>query len=395
MADVNGPDLAAEAEPHLFSDFMLRDVTFKNRTVASPMWQYCGKAGSPTSWHHMHLGRMASGGAGLVIQEATSIERRSCGTLGDLGIWDDRFVYELSGLAAGMRALGTVPGIQLVHTGRKARKRRPWEGRGALERRADIADWDDWELIAPSPIPETPESDTPREMTHEDISTVLDAWVAAARRADEAGYDVLEVHGAHGYLLHQFMSPAANRRTDRYGGSFENRVRFPLDVTAAVRAAWPQQKPLLMRLSCVDGEGWTLDNTIRLARELKLLGVDAIDCSSGGIGFYPLSSSRPLTYGYQVEYAETVRRKTGLPTMAVGLIVHAELADSIIRNRQADFVALGRELLYNPNWPMDAAQKLGVDPEYDLAPPNVGYWLKNRAASFGALEPSTWRGPVK
>ncbi len=394
MMQKEGQASAAEAEPGLFSSFSLRDVTIKNRVVASPMWQYKGAGGHPTAWHHMHLGRMACGGTGLVLQEATSIERRSCGTVGDLGIWNDSFTAGLSQLASGMRAMGAVPGIQLVHTGRKARKKLPWEGRGALRRDPGIADWDEWELIAPSAIPETPESDTPRPMTQADISTVLDAWVAATRRADEAGYDVLEVHGAHGYLLHQFMSPAANRRTDRYGGSFENRVRFPLDAIAAVRAVWPQHKPLLVRLSCVDGEGWSLEDTVRLARELKTIGVDAIDCSSGGIGFYPLAGGQSLTYGYQVKYAETVRREAGLPTMAVGLIVHAGFADSIIRKRQADFVALGRELLYNPNWPLDAAQKLGADPAYGLMPDNVGYWLKNRAASFSGFEPSTWRGPA-
>ncbi|MGY1723512.1 oxidoreductase [Blastococcus sp. SYSU DS0533] len=378
--------------PHLFRELRLRDVVLRNRVVVSPMWQYLGERGHPTDWHLMHLGRFADGGAGLVFQEGTTVERRGCGTLGDLGIWSDDFLPGLARLAAVMRTGGTVPGIQLMHAGRKARFETPMAGRGPLQRTPDIDDWDDWDPVAPSAVAVREDFPPPREMTATDIEEVVAAFAAAARRADRAGYDVVDLHGGHGYLLHQFLSPLTNRRTDAYGGAASNRMRLLLEVAEAVRASWPGGKPLFVRLSCQDGAGWTIDDTLTLTRELLARGVDVIDCSSGGLVGSPLKAGETPSYGYQVELARAVREATGGRTMAVGLIVHADHADAIVRDGCADLVAVGREALHNPNWPLDAALRLGVEDPYALTAPNSAYWLRQRARSVPGLVPSTLRG---
>jgi len=239
-------------ESRLFSPMTIRDVTWKNRVMVSPMWQYCAFEGFPTDWHLMNLGRFADGGAGLVFQEGTTVERRGCGGRGDLAIWDDVYIEPLRRIADLVRANGAVPAIQLMHAGRKARQKVPYDGRGPLEYCEDIKDWDAWELIGPSALA-SEGADVPREMTLSDISAVVQAFADAARRAEEIGYDAMEIHGAHGYLVHQFLSPASNQRGDRYGGSLENRMRFASEVVEAVRSQWPAGKPLFMRLSCVDG----------------------------------------------------------------------------------------------------------------------------------------------
>ncbi|MEJ1968404.1 MAG: NADH:flavin oxidoreductase/NADH oxidase [Rhizomicrobium sp.] len=267
---------------NLFSHYQLRGVQLKNRIMVSPMWQYVGEQGNPTDWHLMNLGRLAEGGAGLVFQEGTTIERRGCGTLGDLGIWDELFVPGLTRLASTIRSNGAVPGVQLMHAGRKARQKPPFEGRGPLERSPKITDWDEWDVIAPSAIAVSEHAPVPREMQGADIVAVQQAWVAAARRAAQAGYDVLNIHGAHGYLVHQFPSEISNRRTDSYGGSFNNRVRFLIEAVEGIRTVWPDAKPLMLRLSVVD-HGWPIEESVRLVNELKLAGVDMIDCSSGGL----------------------------------------------------------------------------------------------------------------
>jgi 2,4-dienoyl-CoA reductase-like NADH-dependent reductase (Old Yellow Enzyme family) len=376
------------AKTRLFSDFGLRDVVLKNRIMVSPMWQYVGERGFPTDWHLMNLGRLADGGAGLVFQEGTTVERRACGTPGDIGIWDEAFIPHYRRIVALIRANGAVPGIQLMHAGRKARTKPPAEGRGALERTADIPDWDDWEVIGPSAIPQSRNATVPRAMTRHDIAVVTDAFVAAATRADSAGYDVLDLHAAHGYLLHQFLSPVSNDRGDAYGGSFDNRVRFAMEVVEGIRSVWPAAKALFVRLSCIDGAGWTMDDTIVLVKRLAAAGVDLIDCSSGGIIGSPLPAT--AGYGYQVELAATVRRETGMPTSAVGLIVHPEHAERILAEGAADLIALGRELIYNPNWPMDAAQKLSDDVGFGVMPRKSGFWLERRAAAVPGLQPSTF-----
>jgi 2,4-dienoyl-CoA reductase-like NADH-dependent reductase (Old Yellow Enzyme family) len=323
--------------------------------------------------------------------ESTKVERRGCGTVGDLGLWDDAFVPHFRPLADFIRQHGAVPGIQLGHAGRRARLERPWEGGRPLARSREIEDWDAWEIIAPSPLSAGEGEPVPRALTTAEIAGVVKAWGEAARRADQAGFEVLEIHGAHGYLIHEFLSPLANRRSDAYGGSELNRMRFAVEVVEAVRGRWPARKPLFLRLSVEDDAGWGAEQSVALARLVKPKGVDVIDCSSGGMLGRPVVSAGPVGYGYQVPYAEKLRRDAGIMSMAVGLIVHADQAEAILQKGQADLIALAREVLYNPNWPMDAAQKLGIDRRFALVPPPYSYWLAKRAEAVPGMAPSTYR----
>jgi 2,4-dienoyl-CoA reductase-like NADH-dependent reductase (Old Yellow Enzyme family) len=379
------------ADQLLFTPLQLRDVTLKNRVVVAPMHQYSADRGFATDWHLMNAGRFAAGGAGLVIMESTKVERRGCGTVGDLGIWKDDFIPGLKRCVDFIRQHGAVPGIQLGHSGRKARRFRPWEGGAPLLPSDETEDWEDWELVAPSAL-QLPENEPmPRALTRDEIPRVIEAWAQGARRAVAAGFDVLEIHGAHGYLIHQFLSPKANHRSDEYGGSELNRMRFCIEVVEAVRAQWPAHKPLFLRLSVEDNAGWGLEHSLALARIVKDKGVDVIDCSSGGMTGAPVVSAGPVGYGYQVPYAEKIKATTGLMTMAVGLIVHADQAEAILQQGQADLVALAREVLYNPHWPMDAAQKLGIDTQFMMVPPPQAYWLAKRASSVKDIVPSTYQ----
>jgi len=376
--------------PLLVSSIPLRSVTLKNRVVIAPMHQYSGEAGYPTDWHLMNAGRFATGGAGLVIVESTKVERRGCGTVGDLGLWHDDFIPHFERLAGFIRRHGSVPGIQLGHSGRKARRQRPWEGGRPLQQSAEIADWDEWELVAPSAVAAKGDPE-PRMLTLTEVRNLVDAWGKAAARADQAGFEVLEIHGAHGYLIHQFLSPAANVRNDEYGGTEANRRRFAIEVVESVRANWPAEKPLFMRLSVEDDAGWGPDESVALSRIVKPKGVDVIDCSSGGMRGAPVVGAGHIGYGYQVPYAEKIRSEAEMMTMAVGLIVHADQAEDILQHGRADLIALAREALYNPNWPMDAARKLEVDQPYDLTPSPYRYWLSKRAEQMRHLMPSTGR----
>jgi len=373
--------------PLLFTPLAIRELTLKNRIVVAPMHQYSAERGRATDWHLMNAGRFAAGGAGLVMVESTKIERRGCGTVGDLGLWDDAFVPGLRRVADLIRQCGAASGIQLGHSGRKARCARPWEGGRPLERDAAVDDWDDWELVAPSALAADERSPVPRALTLAEIRDVIEAWGRAAARADAAGYDVVEIHGAHGFLLHEFLSPAANRRDDAYGGTPAKRLRFALEVAECVRANWPQGKPLFMRLSVDDDAGWHPADSVELARQLGARGVDVIDCSAGGITPRPVSSA-PIGYGYQVPFARAIQREAGVRAMAVGLLVHAGQAERVLRDGDADLIALAREMLWNPNWPMDAAAKLGVDP-FGLVPPQAGWWLERRSAAMPGLVTST------
>ena len=378
------------ADPLLFTPLRLREIGLKNRVVVAPMHQYSARDGFATDWHLMNGGRYAAGGAGLVFMESTKVERRGCGTIGDLGIWDDAFIPGLQRCTEFIRQHNAVPGLQLGHSGAKARRARPWEGGKPLPPSPAIADWDAWELVAPSAVQSPEGQPLPRALSRGEIPKLVEAWGQGARRAHAAGYDVLEIHCAHGYLIHQFLSPGTNRRNDAYGGSDLNRMRFAIEVVEAVRAHWPQSKPLFMRFSCEDDVGWTVENSIELARIVKAKGVDVIDCSSGGMTSGPIKT-RPPGYGYQAPYAERIRAEADIKTMAVGLIVHADQAEAILQKGQADLIALARELLYNPNWPMDAAQKLGLDREFALVPSPQAYWLAKRAGSVRNVEPSTYR----
>jgi len=379
-------------QPMLFSPLDIRGLRLRNRVVVAPMHQYSAVEGFANDWHLVNAGKFAQGGAGLVIMESTKVARNGAGTVGDVGLWDDQFIPPLARCAAFIKAHGARAGIQLGHSGRKARLSRPWEGGKPLTGdEPGVFDWAGWELVAPSAVPHSERSPTPRALSHNEVRDLAVKWGEAAARADRAGFDMVEIHAAHGYLIHQFLSPLANVRTDEYGGSELNRARFAIEVAECVRAAWPADKPLFMRLSCEDDAGFGPEESVRLSRLLKDKGVDVIDCSSGGtLARSPMDGERSKKYGYQVPYAEKIRREADIKTMAVGHIVHADQAEAILQGGRADLVALAREMLYNPNWPMDAAQKLGIDPDFKLVPPPYSYWLDKRAKSAFEGQPSTW-----
>ncbi len=370
----------------LFKTITIRGVTLKNRVVIAPMHQYSAIEGHAQDWHVMNVGRYAAGGAGLVFVESTKVERRGCGTIGDLGAWRDDQIPGLKRLADNIRLNGAVAAIQLGHSGAKARCFRPWEGGKPLTRVAaeaeGVTDWDAWERIAPAVS-----EDGARALTRAEIQALVMSWGQAVRRCNDAGFDIVEIHAAHGYLIHQFLSPVINQRTDDYGGSEQNRRRLLMQIVEEARRFWPADKPLFVRLSVEDGAGFGPDQSVALAQAIKPLGVDVIDCSSGGITGSPVSDT--LGYGYQVPYAERLKRDGGIMSMAVGLIVHADQAEAILQNGQADLIAIAREAMYNPNWPMDAAIKLGADINAASTPPQVAYWLDKRRGS-GNIVPSTF-----
>jgi 2,4-dienoyl-CoA reductase-like NADH-dependent reductase (Old Yellow Enzyme family) len=338
----------------LFSPLTLRKTTFRNRVWVAPMCQYSSVEGYPNDWHLVHLGALSRGGAGLVMQEATSVTPEGRITPADAGIWEDGQVDAYMPITQFIRAQGAVPGIQLAHAGRKASTEQPWVGDGYVE-----IGQGGWETEGPSPVP-FGDWPPPRELSTDDIQGLVRAFADAAGRALEAGYAVAEIHGAHGYLLHQFLSPLANQRTDDYGGDLEGRSRFLVQVVDAVRAVWPEGRPLFVRLSATDWSpgGWDVEETVELSRRLVTHGVDLIDVTSGGLVPGARIEVEP---GYQVPFARAVREGSGLPVSAVGLIVAPEQADQILVNQAADAVMLARQLLRNPHWPWQAARALGDD----------------------------------
>ncbi|MDP8205053.1 MAG: NADH:flavin oxidoreductase/NADH oxidase [Candidatus Electryonea clarkiae] len=339
----------------LFDSYKLRDVTFKNRIGVSPMCMYSANDGLPTEWHHAHYGSLALGGAGLIITEATAIEPRGRITPLDCGMWSEDQAEAWKSIVEFMKSQGVVPGIQLAHAGRKASCKPPGEGGKAMS-----TDEGGWETIAPSPIPFFDTDPVPRSINDEDLDQLLGAWVSAAKRVAAAGFEVLELHMAHGYLCHQFLSPLSNKREDCFGGSFENRTRFLISMAREVREVFPENKPLFVRISCtdwVDG-GWDIDQSIQFVKELSEVGVDLVDCSSAGSVPYANVKVKP---GYQVPFAEKIRHDTGIPTAAVGLITEPSQAEEILHNNQADIVLFAREMLRNPRWAIQAAKELKVD----------------------------------
>jgi 2,4-dienoyl-CoA reductase-like NADH-dependent reductase (Old Yellow Enzyme family) len=344
----------SSAPAHLFQPLTIKAVTLRNRIGVSPMCEYSSEDGVATDWHLVHLGSRAVGGAGLVIAEATAVSPEGRITPGDAGIWADKHVEPIARINRFIKAHGAVPGIQLAHAGRKASAARPWDGGAHL---ADNAGG--WPTLAPSPLPFGDElTKTPRPMSEADIIQVQNDFVAAAKRSQAAGCEWLELHSAHGYLSHEFLSPLTNRRMDKYGGDFENRIRFLLETTRAVRAVWPDRLPLTVRISCTDWVegGWDIEQSVELARRLKGEGVDLIDCSSGGTVPH---AKIPVGAGYQVPFAERIRREAGIATATVGSITEPTHADAIIRNGRADVVLLAREFLREPYWPLKAARILG------------------------------------
>lgn len=365
----------------LFDPFTLRGVTFPNRVAVSPMSQYVSVDGHTNDWHIVHLGRFALGGAGLVFTEATAVEARGRRTHGDLGLWHDDHIAGLARIARFLKEQGAVAGIQLGHAGRKASERRPWDGETPVDSE-DVALRGEapWQAMAPSRLPYGADWPEPAEMSLSDIRTVLDAFGSAARRADEAGFDVIDIYAGHGFLVHQFYSPVTNLRTDAYGGSRENRMRFAVEVAEAVRAHWPENKPLIFRISAVDWVegGWDLDDTIALADVLKNHGVDMLDCSSGGIGGPGNPQRMTIGHGFQVPFAAAVRKATGMATMGVGFLWEPAEMGRMLAEGEADMVALARELLDDPNWTLHAARALGVDSRHEMWKPQFGWWLNKR-----------------
>ncbi len=339
---------------HLFSEVSFRNVTLKNRIAVSPMCQYSSVDGFSSEWHLVHLGSRAVGGAGLIFTEASAVTEDGRISPHDLGIYDDKHVDGLSRITSFIESVGAVPGIQLAHAGRKSSTARPWDGGKPLS--VDQGGWTP--LFGPSKLSFADGYQTPEEMTVRDIADLISAFAQAASRSEQAGFKVIELHAAHGYLIHEFLSPISNQRTDQYGGSFANRTRLLREIVTALRESWPDNLPIFVRLSTTEWveEGWNIGESMELGAVLKEIGVDLIDCSSGGN--IP-KASIPLGPGYQTAFAERIKREAGVPTGAVGMITSPTQADHIIRSGQADIVLLAREMLRDPYWPNRASRELG------------------------------------
>ena len=376
----------------LFSPITVRGVTFPNRVVVSPLCMYSADDGMAQPWHFAHLSTFARGKAGLVFAEATAVEPEGRITPRCLGIWSDAHAKAIRPITDFIKSMGCVPGIQLAHAGRKASTAPPFQGATPLA--PDHADG--WQVVGPSAEPVGPGVQVPHEMTTDEIKKMTGKFVAAARRSIDAGFDVIELHGAHGYLMHSFLSPISNQRDDEYGGDLEGRMRFPLEVSAAVRKEVGDDMPLFFRISAVDGVegGWSMDDSVALAKALGEHGIDVVDCSSGGVSGAPrfriddagkpLSKSSARKPGFQVPYAERIAKETNLKSMAVGVIIDAVQAEEIASSGQADFVALGREIMHNPFWPLHAAETLGDDPDFKMWPDQYG-WAVDRRSQIVAM----------
>src|SRR5579862_9731127 len=348
-----------EIGPSLFAPLKIREVTFRNRIAVSPMCEYSSDDGFANDWHLVHLGSRAAGGAGLVVAEATAVEARGRITPGDLGIWKDEHIENLTRIATFVKQQGAVPAVQIAHAGRKASCQVPWNGGEPILENIGGENAGGWRTVAPSPVPFRATDPVPSELGKNEIRSIVGAFAAAARRALAAGFEVVEIHSAHGYLLHEFLSPLSNLRTDEYGGSLENRLRLLLEVAEAVRAVWPERLPLFVRISATDWKegGWTIDDSVVAASRLRAKGVDLVDCSSGGLA---VDAKVPAGPAYQVPFAERIRHEADILTGAVGLITDPLQADGIIRSGQADMVLLAREFLRDPYWPLHASRALGV-----------------------------------
>ncbi|MCY1254198.1 NADPH dehydrogenase [compost metagenome] len=372
----------------LFEPLTLRGVTLRNRLALSPMCQYSARDGFTNDYHFAHYARFALGGFGLMMVEATSVSPEGRITHGDLGLWDDAHVEGLARITRFAKQHGAIPGIQIGHAGPKASIQRAFEGNGPLDARDAARGEHPWPVVSPSSRAVANDWLVPTALDAQGIAKVRADFAAAARRALKAGFEVLELHCAHGFLLNAFMSPLTNDRTDEFGGSFENRVRLPLEIARELRTIWPQDKPMFVRISAVDGsrEGWNLDDSVAFAKELKQIGVDIVDCSSGGIGAY----TYPNGYGYQAPFADEIRRQSGIGTMAVGMIVDPHQAEAIAATGQADLVALGREALRDPHFPWHAQQALGavnLDAPYADWNIQAAWWLNGRESRVRQLGP--------
>ncbi len=381
--------MSLPTETSLFSPIQIRDVLIPNRVVISPMCTYSAIDGFANDWHFANIAKFALGGAGAIFVEATSVQPNGGLSRGDIGLWNDAQIEPLKRIASFCREYGSVPAIQLGHAGRKASSQRPWIGNGPLT--AEDAKYGDslWPTFSAGAVPVAEGWPNPVPLTHAQMDEMRASWNAATRRALGCGFDIVEVHMAHGYLLHQFLSPVTNLRTDEYGGSLENRMRFPLEIASIVREAWPQHLPVFVRISAVD-EGWSIEDSIALSKALKAIGIDVIDCSTGGLGRSPQALRVSRGYGFQVPFAESVKNGADIKTMAVGLILSAELADEIIASGRADLVAIGRGALDDPNWPLHARRSLlGNAHGHAAWPKQYGVWLEQRERVLEKIERSS------
>jgi 2,4-dienoyl-CoA reductase-like NADH-dependent reductase (Old Yellow Enzyme family) len=387
MTSVSQSSLATESL--LFTPTKLREVSLRNRLMLSPMCTYSADAGMASDWHMAHLTQFALGGFGVVCVEATAVTEQGRITYGDVGLWSSAHIAPLARIAKVLRAHGTVPAIQLAHAGRKASSQRPWHGMEALtDADAQTRNERPWPAVGPVAEAMAAGWHVPHALSADEIRTLIAAWRDAARRACDAGFDIVEMHCAHGYLNHQFLSPLINKRNDAYGGDRAGRMRFPLEVAEAVRGEWPKDKPVFVRISSVDGidGGWDLDDSVAFAKELKARGVDAVDCSSGGVVGSATARVVPRGLGFQVPFAETIRKATDIATIAVGLILTGPQAEHILQNGQADLIAVARQALYDPYWPHHAARELGADSgTYAAWPQQYGWWLDKREPTLKRL----------
>ncbi len=365
-------------EVPLFSSFKIKSKSFRNRIVLSPMCQYKAKDGVISDWHFQHYSRFAFSGLGAAFVEATGVSPEGRIGHGCTGIWSDSHVEGLSKITKIFNEHNCLSGIQLAHAGRKASYLRPWDGASPITENDKVEPA--WQTIGPSAIPINNSSPVPKEMTVEDINKVREDFKKAAQRADKAGFDIIEIHGAHGYLLHSFFSPLSNQRNDQYGGSFENRTRFALEIIDDIKSVWPDNKPLFYRLSSIDapGQGANLEDNIMLAKSLKSFGVDVIDCSSGGITGSPVLTKSKIIPGFQVPYSEKIKKDAEISSMAVGAIISADQANEIISNKRADLVAMGRELLADTQWVYKAATYFNLENAKDYLPDSYSFYLSRR-----------------
>jgi 2,4-dienoyl-CoA reductase-like NADH-dependent reductase (Old Yellow Enzyme family) len=369
------------ARPMLFQPLTIRGLTLKNRLVVPPMVHYrCEPGNTCGTFHVVHLGRYALGGFGLVFVEATAVEEIGLINEHDLGIWNDAQMESFKPLIAFMRRQGTAVGIQLAHGGRKASSQTAMQGMGPLTEENLKSGAKTWQPAGPTAEPVAKGWLTPRQLTTAECKAMVGTWANAARHAVGAGFDTIEIHAAHGYLLASFLSPVSNTRNDEYGGDRAGRMRLPLDIAEAVRREMPDTMPLFLRVSAVDGtsEGWNMDDTVVFARELKARGVDVIDCSSGGISGAATAAQVTRSLGFQVPFAERVRKEADIPTMAVGIILEAQQAESILQNGQADLIAIGRQSQFNPNIAHHWAHELGINTRFEDWSPEFGWWLEKR-----------------
>jgi 2,4-dienoyl-CoA reductase-like NADH-dependent reductase (Old Yellow Enzyme family) len=365
-------------EPPLFSPLRLRELVLPNRIVISPMCTYSAIDGVATDWHFAHLARFALGGAGTVFVEATAVRSDGGLSRGDIGLWSDDQIPPLQRIANFCKANGSVPAIQLGHAGRKGSSQRPWIGNGPLTDPSRDGGDLSWPTVSAGRTPVNDSWPVPEELSIAKMHAMRESWRSAAHRALVAGFEIMEVHMAHGYLLHQFLSTVTNTRSDEYGGRLENRMRYPLEIARLVRDVWPDDKPVFVRISAVD-EGWSIEDSIALSQQLKLIGIDVIDCSTGGLGRSPAVLRVSRGYGFQVPFAHTVRTGADMKTMAVGLIVDPFMANSIIVEERADLVAIGRVALEDPNWPLHARRALRTTgTPYEGWPKQYGVWLDQR-----------------